>query len=111
MRRSLQLFPCQLRPNTTRGSKIFVLDGRDGYGSDAEYRCPVVPGRTFRIPQRVIQSFAPSRHVRFPSEFLAAHCAAQSMSASLRKRAKCCVAAKRRYVPQADADYRKKNPE
>src|SRR5262245_45694926 len=27
------LLPYQLWPNTTRGSKIFVLDGRDGYGS------------------------------------------------------------------------------
>src|SRR5262249_33648907 len=35
-------------------------------------------------------------------KFLAAHCAAQSASASLRKRPKCCVAAKRRYVPEGD---------
>jgi len=42
MRWSLQLLPYQLWPNTTRGSKIFVLDGRDG--SDAEYRCPLPCG-------------------------------------------------------------------
>jgi len=35
---------------------------------------------------------------------------AQSMSASLRKRPKCCVAAKRRYVPQADHDLRTAHP-
>ena len=48
MRWRLQLLPYQLWPNTTRGSKIFVLDGRDGYGSDAEYRCPVVT-QTFAL--------------------------------------------------------------
>jgi len=39
MRWSLQLVP-------------YRVSARDGYGSDAEYRCPVVPDRTFRFPQR-----------------------------------------------------------
>src|SRR5215467_15632372 len=52
MRWSLQLLPFQLWPNTTRGSKIFVTKAEyrisafgwsDGYGSDAEYRCPRRP--------------------------------------------------------------------
>jgi hypothetical protein len=51
MRWGLQLLPYQSLPNTTGGSKFFVtkaeyrisaLDGRDGYGSGAEYS-PVIP--------------------------------------------------------------------
>src|SRR5262245_2451375 len=66
MRWSLQLLPYQLWRNTKRGSKFFVtkaeyrvsaLDGRDGYGSDAEYRCPVVPGRTFRFPHDFVHHY------------------------------------------------------
>src|SRR5215831_3029620 len=57
MRWSLQLLPYQLWPNTTRGSKIFV--------SDAEYRCPVVPGRTFRYFRNVIPAI-PACPVRPP---------------------------------------------
>src|SRR5215470_1524172 len=62
-------------PNTTGGSRFFVtkaeypvsaLDGRDGYGSDAEF-CPVVPGRTFRFPQRVVHVIPAIRRVRFAS--------------------------------------------
>src|SRR5262249_44750546 len=85
-------------PNTTGGSRFFVtkaeylvsaLDGRDGYGSDAEY----LPRR----PKSHIQISATgrSRHSRYPG---VVHFAP--------KRPKCCVAAKLCDVPPWSAPTR-----